>query len=175
MEQQIKQVDPMEGNLVSSYEVGLISYKKNYMGMCIKFAMYDKTTKLMHWTPQAVKALIDALTEYVNFIGFNAFMFRAKADPTLVADLPERHPYHTVLSEKPSLTTDEIATAGRATSVGDYQFAIRGPTFTIRVTYLDKRFEEINLHEYTAFELCGYLQHYLKAADMIRRPAEGNA
>ena len=39
-----------------------------------------------------------SLAGYCKQLGSNAFMLRAKADPSLVENLAERHPYHTLLT-----------------------------------------------------------------------------
>ena len=86
-------------NYVTSFETGIMARKGEWVGICIKFAMYDHRTKLTHWPPKAFALLMKSLAGYCNHLGSNAFMLRAKADPSLVENLAERHPYHTLLTE----------------------------------------------------------------------------
>lgn len=170
-----EQRKPETDNPVSSFEVGIMTVKGTWVGICIKFSMYDQTTKVTHWSPHAYGLLIKALDDYYQHLGANAFMFRAKADPSLVASLPARHPYHTLLTEAPLLTEAEIGTAGLGSGIDRATFALRGPTFELRPEFGDGRTESIYMHEYTALSLLGYLQQYTEAAKALTGPAAGNA
>lgn len=172
---QPEQRRPEDDNLVSSFEVGIMTVKGSWVGICIKFSMHDRTAKITHWAPSAYRSLIEALQEYYQYLGPNAFMFRAAADPSLVADLPERHPYHTLITEAPSLNEEETGTAGFASGIDRATFAIRGPTFEMRPTFGNGRTESIYMHEYTALSMLGYLQQYTQAAKALSGPAAGNA
>lgn len=171
----IEQRNPEVDNPVSSFEVGIVTKQGVWVGICIKFSMYDKTTKLTHWSPHAFGLLMTSLTEYCNYLGENAFYFRAESDPSLLDGLMPRHPYHTLLSEVPILSEDEIGTAGLKTGIDQATFAVRGPTFELRPVFGDGRTESIYLHEYTALSLLAYLQEYIKAAKTLSGPAAGTA
>lgn len=172
---QAEQRSPDVDNPVSSFEVGIMTVRGSWVGICIKFSMYDKATKITHWSPHAYRLLIEALDQYHQHLGANAFMFRAKADPSLVASLPARHPYHTLLTEAPLLTQAEIGTASLSSGIDRATFAVRGPTFELRPEFGDGRTESIYMHEYTALSLLGYLQQYTEAAKKLTGPAAGNA
>lgn len=174
-EVQIEQRDPIVDNPVTSFEVGIVTLRQEWVGICIKFAMYDRSHKVTHWSPEAFHKLMGALDEYHKDLGSRAFMFRAAANPALVADLPPRHPYHTIINEAPKLTADEVGSAKSSTGIDAADFVVRGPTFEIRPTYGDGRAESIFVHEYTALSLLGYLQTYLEAARRLAGPAAGNA
>lgn len=171
----IEQRSPAADNPVSSFEAGIMTAQGAWVGVCIKFALYDHQTKLTHWSRSAFALLMSGLQEYCNHLGANAFMFRAKADPSLVEGLPARHPYHTILSETPKLSEDEIGAAGFRTGINHATFAVRGPTLELRPVFGDGRTESIFLHEYTALSLFGYLQQYIEAAEVLAGPAAGNA
>jgi len=171
----VEQRSPELDNPVSSFEVGIMTVKDAWVGICIKFSMYDHKTKVTHWSPRAYRLLIKALEEYCEHLGASAFIFRAKADPSLVASLPARHPYHTLLNEAPTLTLDEIGTASLRSGIDQPAFVVRGPTFELRPEYGDGRTESIFLHEYTALSLLGYLQEYTEAAKALTGPAGGTA
>ena len=79
---QAEQRSPDADNPVSSFEVGIMTVRGSWVGICIKFSMYDKATKITHWSPHAYSLLIEALDQYYQHLGANAFMFRAKADPS---------------------------------------------------------------------------------------------
>jgi len=145
----VEQRSPELDNPVSSFEVGIMTVKGAWVGICIKFSMYDHKTKVTHWSPRAYGLLIKALEEYYEHLGASAFMFRAKADPSLVDSLPARHPYHTLLTEVPKLTEDEIGRASLGSGIDQAAFVVRGPTFELRPEYGDGRTESIYLHEYT--------------------------
>lgn len=172
---QVEQSSPAADNPVASFEAGIITLKRAWIGVCIKFAMQDRSTLLTHWSPRAFKALVDALQGYFETLGMNAFMIRANNDPTLVAQLPPRHPYNTLLSDRPKLSDDEIGTAGLKTGIAEAEFEAHGSMFELRPLYGDGRHGSIFLHEYTALSLLGYLREYLKVADTLSGPAAGNA
>nr|WP_317623840.1 hypothetical protein [Acidovorax sp. SUPP3334]BDH38349.1 hypothetical protein AVHM3334_23120 [Acidovorax sp. SUPP3334] len=137
--------------------------------------MYDRTTKITHWSPTAYKRLVEGLNEYYSLIGANAFMFKAADNPSLVETLPERHPYHTVMNEIPSITEEEIGTATRSSRIDRTELAARGTVLEIRPEWGDGRTESIYLHEYVALSLLGYLEEYMAAAKVLTGPAAGNA
>jgi len=172
---QAEQRDPSVDNPVSSFETGIITLRGAWIGVCIKFAMFDKSTRITHWSPKAYHALVAGLTEYCNDLGPQAFMFRAHSDPSLTEGLDPRHPFHTLLSEVPALSDDEIGTAGLKTGINEAEFVSRGPTFEVQPVYGNGRRESIFLHEYTALSLLGYLQEYMKAAKILTGPAAGSA
>ncbi|WP_374365167.1 hypothetical protein [Piscinibacter sp.] len=172
---QEEQPAPSADSVVASFEAGIITLKRAWIGVCIKFAMQDRSARITHWSPHAFKALVDALQAYFEQLGMNAFMIRANDDPTLVASLPARHPYHTLLSDRPKLSDDEIGTAGLKTGIGEAEFEAHGNTFELRPLYGDGHRASIWLHEYTALSLLGYLREYLKVADTLSGPAAGNA
>lgn len=175
MSTQAEKHSPEMDNPVSSFASGIMTLKGSWVGICIKFSMYDRKTKVMHWSPRAYKLLFQALNKYFQQLGKNAFMFRAEADPALVAGLPARHPYHTLLTEAPEITEDEIGTASLSTGLDRVEFADHGPTFELRPKYGDGRTESIFLHEYTALSLLGYLEQSIEAAKLLTGPAAGNA
>ncbi len=162
-------------NYVTSFETGIMARKGEWVGICIKFAMYDHRTKLTHWPPKAYALLMRSLAGYCNHLGSNAFMLRAKADPSLVENLPARHPYHTLLTEVPKLTEDEVGRARRVTVIERATYTVTGTALELRAVFGDGRTESIFLHEYTALSLFGYLQEYLEAADILTGPAAGSA
>ncbi|HRL52730.1 MAG TPA: hypothetical protein PK805_00665 [Acidovorax temperans] len=162
-------------NYVMSFETGIMAREGEWVGICIKFATYDHRTKLTHWPPLAYALLMRSMADYCNHLGSNAFMLRAKADPSLVESLPAMHPYHTLLTEIPNLTEDEIGRAGRATVVERATYTVTGTALELRAVFGDGRTESIFLHEYTALSLFGYLQEYLEAADILTGPAAGSA
>ena len=86
-------------NYVTSFETGIMAREGEWVGVCIKFAMYDHRTRLTHWPRRSFTLLMWSLAGYCKQLGSNAFMLRAKADPSLVENLAERHPYHTLLTE----------------------------------------------------------------------------
>jgi hypothetical protein len=171
----ILQSDAAEDNTVTSFECGIVTFQGAWVGMCIKFSHFDHSATTTHWPPVVFQQLMEALEQYMTELGANAFIFRATNAPELVESLPVRHPYLTLLSEKPKLTNDEVGTTRRATSVETAVFSLRGPTFEIRATYHDGHQQCIFMHEYTALSLLGYLQQYLKAATTLSGPAAGRA
>lgn len=171
----IDQRNPNDANPVSSFESGIITLDGVWIGVCLKLVMYDRCEKLMHWPPDAFRDLMTALKTYAETLGHSAFMLRAKTDPNLVVDLPLRHPYHTLLTEAPKISLDEIGRPSAASSVASARFVVRGPTFEVRPVYSDDHTECIFFHEYTALSMLCYLEQYLEAAEILSGPAAGNA
>lgn len=170
-----QQRDPTIDNPVSSFEVGIITLHGSTIGVCIKFSMFDGSSRITHWTLSAYQHLMLALKSYHDHLGESAFFYRAAKDKSLVDGLSPRHPYHTVLTEQPTLSEDEIGSAGLRTGIGEADFALRGPTLEIRPRYGDGRTESIYVHEYTALSLYGYLQEYMNAAQRLAGPVAGTA
>lgn len=114
-----------------------------------------------------------ALLQYIETGRHGQFMYRAKEDPAMVLALPPRHPYHTLLDEKPDLTTFEAGDSSKSTRVASCSFADQGPTFVVRPVFADAQATEIYMHEYTAFSLWGYLVEYIEVFDKMSGPTEG--
>lgn len=172
---QAEQRNPEDGNPVSSFESGILTLNGLWIGVCLKLAMYDRSEKLMHWPPDSFRDLMKALETYATTLGHEAFMLRAKSNPDLVANLPPRHPYHTLLTEAPMISIDEIGRTSVSSSVASAKFIARGPTFEVRPVYCDGRTECVFFHEYTALSMYCYLDQYLEAAKVLSGPAAGNA
>jgi len=155
-----------EGNPVSSFEAGLISANGVPFGMCIKFRMFDGSDILQHYPLSQFGYLMQGLLEYINKGRHTGFMFQAKENPVLVESLPPRHPYHTITTEIPNLSLEEIGAVTQQSVVTEITLADRGPTLVLRTVYEDGT-AEIPLHEYTAFSLWGYLKEIVEAIDKL--------
>jgi hypothetical protein len=166
---------PADGEFVSSFETGIITLKGEWVGVCIKLAMFDRSEKIMHWQAAPFRALMASLVEFGQYLGPNSFMRRAEADSSLAENLDPRHPWHTLLTEVPKLTTDEIGGNSPATTVIESTFAIRGSAFEIRPCFGDQHTENIFFHDYTALSMYGYLEKMLEAAKILTGPAGGHA
>jgi hypothetical protein len=166
---------PGGNELVSSFESGIITSKGDWVGVCLKLSMFDRSEKIMHWPMDRFVDLMTSLETYANSLGNNAFMIQAQANPKIVENISDRHPYHTLLSEKPKLTLDEVGTTGPSSSVFDADFVLRGPTFEIRPVFADQHTECIFFHEYTALSMFLYLDSYLEAGRKLSGPVGGNA
>jgi hypothetical protein len=171
--QPFKQVAPAALRLQERGRI--ITLRGTKIGVCIKFSMYDGSERLTHWTMGAYEHLMLALRTYHDHLGESAFFYRAAKDKSLVEGLSPRHPYHTILSDLPTLSEEEIGSAGLQTGIGDADFVSRGPTFEMRPRYGDGRSKSIFVHEYTALSLYGYLQEYMEAAERLAGPAAGTA
>ncbi len=154
----MQQQQASEANPVSSFEAGIISVQSQKAGMCIKFRMFDGSDITQHYPLPQFSELLRGLTEYVNSGRHTKFFFRAHEDNSLVANLNPRHPYHTLLTEKPGLTEDEIGGVNKQSMVADVVCIDRGMSFILRCTYVVSGGVDIPMHEYTAFSLLGYLQ-----------------
>ncbi|MGY8573500.1 hypothetical protein L0936_19490 [Paracidovorax citrulli] len=170
-----EQRSPDSENPVASFEVGIITVEGKWVGICIKFSMFDHSTRITHWSSPAYRRLIDGLNEYYGLIGAQALMFKAADNPELVKTLPPRHPYHTVVNEKPSLTEQEIGTATIASRIDRTELVARGTTLELRPKWGDGHNESLYLHEYVALSLLVYLDEYMDAARRLTGPAAGNA
>lgn len=160
-------------NPVASFEAGIVTVKGEPVGICVKFRYFDGTGALSHWPTKQLAHLIRGLLEYGESGRHDQFMFKASANPQIVDSLPPRHPYHTLLNERPELSADEVGMSSPKTRVTSCIFVDRGPTFVLRPEYADGSKAEIFMHEYTVFSLWGYLQEYIKAYDMLSAPHVG--
>jgi len=155
-----------EGNPASSFEAGLISANGVPFGMCIKFRMFDGSDVLQHYPMYQFNYLMQELRGYINEGRHTGFMFRAGENPSLVESLDPRHPYHTITTEIPNLSQEEIGAVTKQSVVTEIILADRGPTLVLRTAYEDGT-AEIPLHEYTAFSLYGYLEEFLDVIDKL--------
>lgn len=160
-------------NPVASFESGIITKSGNPVGMCIKFRLFDGAEILLHWPMQQFGILLKALVEYIEQGRHSNFMFRVKDDPSLVSDLPPRHPYHTLLSEVPQISPSEVGSPTASTKVASCSFVDMGSIFVLRPIYGNGEIGDIYMHEYTAFSLQGYLDEYVQAYDKLSGKHEG--
>ncbi len=161
---------PEEDNVVTSFEVGIVIAGDMPVGMCLKFVRWDRTVKVTHWLPPHYRQLLKALRLYHQTLGANAFMVRAHADSFLVARLPERHPYHSLLRERPTLEDDEAERLCASTQIAKVVISLRGDMMEIRPTFADGHKDRLLMHEYIALSLLSHLDEHAKAGNPLHHP-----
>lgn len=160
---------------IVSFEVGIATLKGRWVAMCIKFALADGATVMTHWRPLVLEQLTTTLLAFAETIGLNSLVFRAKSDPSIASGLPTAHPYHALLSQRPTLTDDETGTVTDSSAVQTMTSESAADFLDLFLTMFDERQQRFTMHEYTALSLYGYVQEYLAAASQLAGPAAGRA
>lgn len=156
-----------EENTVSSFETGIIVSSRSMVGMCIKWSFYDHSEKLTHWNLPELKNLMEEFRYYGENGQHNNFMFKLKENPELEKDLPERHPYYTLLKESPKISEAEIGNLYPETKINKCSYKDRGENLELCLEFCNNATSSIFLHEYTVFSLYGYIYKMIEGFDAM--------
>jgi hypothetical protein len=104
-------------NLVSSFIAALNDTPDPALGVCVKYAMYDRSLRLSYFEAQWFHALYQCVQYYSGTHYYGSDMQRAADEPEFSARLPDRHPIRTMNREKPGLTERDYALAKEEFSV----------------------------------------------------------
>jgi hypothetical protein len=153
-------------NLVSSFITAFVG-SGSIESVCIKFAMFDGTTRLSYWEPRWFQALHECLEYYSGMHYYGSDLQRTAEEPCFLASLPKRHAVRTMGDEKPRLTEEEYQTAKERFSVASLAVIDEGVTCRIECTYLnrDRRLEV--LPAYIAMNLCASLKASADLSDLM--------
>lgn len=163
-----------EPNHVSSFETGFISLKGAIVGVCIKYAMFDRQLRIAHWPLNRFSELYSRLNQYSEMHWEGSDMQRT-TDPQYVARLPPRHPYHTVVEDTPKLEQDEIGASGASSFVANFEFVDRGKACEIKCTFRNGDARSELLPEYIAMNLFGYLKASIEAVGLLLNTSAGGS
>lgn len=140
-------------NLVSSFITAFVG-SGSIESVCIKFAMFDGTTRLSYWEPRWFQALYECVEYYSGTHYYGSDLQRTAEEPGLVARLPKRHPVRTMNDERPDLTEEDYQAAKVQFTIASLAVIDEGATCRIECTSIrgDRRIEilpafiAMNLH-----------------------------
>ncbi len=161
-------------NFVSSF-ITAFAGSGSIESVCIKFAMFDGTTRLSYWEPRWFWALHECIEYYSGMHYYGSDLQRTAEEPGFVASLPKRHPVRTMNDEKPNLAEEEYQTARERFSVASLTVIDEGAICRIECTYLsgDRQIEA--LPAYIAMNLCGSLKASIDMARLMAAEPGGTA
>lgn len=160
---------------VTSFITAFSSDSRSFDGVCVKYAMYDRTFRLSFFDQQWFRALYQCIEYYSGTRYYGSDMQREADEPDFVDRLPARHPVLTMAREKPNLVEGEYEMAKHAHRVIALKMADLGSACRLVCTYADGSCREEVLPSYIAMNLCGYLKACLDLHGFITIPAGGSA
>lgn len=162
-------------NLVSSFRIAFLGTSGSVESLCIKFSMFDGTTRLSCWQPKWLLALYKCIEYYSAMHYYGSDLQRTAQEPSLVATLPRRHPVRTMNDEKPDLTEEDYQEASKLFPVASFAFIDQGGICHIDCTYSNgyRRIEV--LPAYIAMNLCATLKAIVEASGLWALKAVGTA
>lgn len=161
-------------NLVSSFIAAFVG-SGAIEGACVKFAMFDGSTRLLHLEPKWFLALHQCVEYYSGLHYYGSDLQRASEEPSFLASLPKRHPVRTMKDEKPRLTQDEYQVAKERFSVASLQVVDEGSILRLECTYRNGCCRVETLPAYIAMNLCSSLQASLDLSGLMAAEPGGTA
>ncbi|AIV49762.1 hypothetical protein X899_2942 [Burkholderia pseudomallei TSV 25] len=161
-------------NLVSSFITAFVG-SGSIESVCIKFAMFNGTTRLSYWEPKWFQALYECIEYYSGVHYYGSDLQRSEEEPGFVASLPKRHPVHTMKAEKPTLSEEDYQAAKAQFTVA--RLAVTDEGATCRIECASSRGErrvEV-LPAYIAMNLCGSLKASIDMARLMAAKPSGTA
>lgn len=161
-------------NLVSSFVTAFVG-SGTIESVCIKFAMFDGTTRLSYWEPRWFQALYECVEYYSGMHYYDSDLQRTAEKPGFAASLPKRHPVRTMTDEKPGLTEEDYQVAKMQFTVASLAVIDEGATCRIECASVrgDRRSEI--LPAYIAMNLCGSLRASVDMARLMELEPRGSA
>lgn len=161
-------------NLVSSFITAFVG-SGSIDSVCIKFAMFDGTTRLSYWEPRWFQALHECVEYYSGMNYYGSDLKRTAQEPGFVASLAKRHPARTMNDEKPSLTEEDYQAAKQQFTVASLAVIDEGATCRIECASIhgSRRIEV--LPAYIAMNLCGSLKASVDMAQLMGAEPAGSA
>lgn len=154
-------------NIVGSFSIGVMTYNSKPLGFCIKFWNYDNTTCLTHWTmPQSGK-LIGALMEYLERGQHTALVARIENNPEIVKSFEADHPYFTLNSKAPELSTVEVSSVKKDSNIQDTKWTGRKDKLIMQIIFENGSNKEFVFHEYLVTSLIGYIINTASDTDVL--------
>jgi|GEM_PF-3358535 len=161
-------------NLVSSFITAFVG-SGSIESVCIKFAMFDGTTRLSYWEPRWFKALHECVEYYSGIHYYGSDLQRTAEEPGFLASLPKRHAVRTLNDEKPHLAEEEYQSAKERFPVTSLAVIDEGVTCRIECTFPggDRRIEV--LPAFIAMNLCGSLKASVDLCGLMAAEPGGTA
>ncbi|WP_454672945.1 hypothetical protein [Achromobacter pestifer] len=126
--------------------------------ICVKFAMFDRTTRLSYWDAEMLGVLAQCLEYYSGTHFSGSDLQRAVEEPGYVKGLAKRHPVRTMTDERPHLAEADYQAARRQFSVASFNVNDGGALCRIECTYGDGRRRIEFLPAFIAMHLCTSLK-----------------
>jgi hypothetical protein len=145
------------------------------VSVCIKYAMYDRTFRLSHWSTKQILALYKCLEHYSGVHYYGSDLQRMSDDPSLSDLLPARHPVHTMNNERPDLTQEDYSEAKDRFSVESLIFADQGETCRIHCAFADHCHRTEVLPAYIVTNLYGSLKAGIDLSGLVTSEPGGSA
>ncbi len=164
-----------EPNTAASFKTAVMSVSGAVVSVCIKYAMYDRTFRLSHWSTKQILALYRCLEHYSGVHYYGSDLQRISDDPSLSDLLPARHPVHTMVNERPDLTQEDYSEANKEFSVKSSIFADHGETCRISCVFSDHFHRAEVLPTYIAMNLYGSLKAGIDLSGLVTVEAGGSA
>ena len=164
-----------EADLAASFKTAVVNVSGAVASVCIKYAMYDRTVRLSHWSTKQILALYKCLEHYSGVHYYGSDLRRISDDPSLSDLLPTRHPVHTMLNERPDLTQEDYSEANKGFSVKSFIFADHGETCHISCAFGDHFHRAEVLPAYIAMNLYGSLKAGIDLSGLVTVEAGGSA
>jgi len=162
-------------NLVSSFKTAFVGASGAIESVCIKYAMFNGTTRLSYWQPRWYQALHQCIEYYSAIHYYGSDLQRSAEEPNFLAQLPKRHPVRAMNDEKPDLTEEDYQAAKERFSVASLAVIDQGGICRIECTYLsgDRRIEV--LPAYIAMNLCASLKASFDLSGLMAAEPGGTA
>lgn len=169
-----KRTSGSKRNLVSSFITTFVG-SGSIESACIKFAMFDGTTRLSYWEPRWFQALYECVEYYSGMNYYGSDLQRTEEEWEFVASLPKRHPVRTMKDEKPGFAEEEYQAAKVQFTVASLAVVDEGATCRIERASIrgDRRVEV--LPAYIAMNLCGALKASVDMARLMAAEPRGSA
>ncbi|SAK81604.1 hypothetical protein [Caballeronia ptereochthonis] len=164
-----------EKNLVSSFKAAFTCVSGSVESACIKYAMYDGTSRLSYWQANWFSSLYQCIELYSGIHYYGSDLQRESEDSGFSARLPKRHPVRTMNSEKPDLTEQDYLTAKERFSVASFAVVDQGDSCRIDCTFANSVRRTEVLPTYIAMYLCGALKAGFDVAGFMASEPGGSA
>lgn len=151
-------------NLVTSF-ITAFAGSGSIEGICIKFVMFDGSTRLSYLESRWFMALHECAEYYSAIHYYGSDLQRSAEEPGFLASLPKRHPARTMSDEKPQLTPEEYQTAKDRHLINSLRMIDEGAVCRIECSYLggERRIEV--LPAFIVMNLCVSLKASFDMAD----------
>jgi hypothetical protein len=164
-----------KADTVSSFITAFSGESGSLDGICIKYAMYNRTLRLSFFDEQQFRALYQCIEHYSGTRYYGSDMQREADEPGFVTRLPSRHPVRTMASEKPNLTRDDYEEAKQAYRVASLRVTDQGNKCRLACTYADGVDREEVLPGYIVMDLCGCLKACFELHGLMTITPRGSA
>jgi hypothetical protein len=125
-----------KANVVSSFIAAFSDTPGVARGVCLKYAMVDRSQRLSYFEAQWFRVLYECVEYFSATHYFGSDMQRAADEAEFSPGLPDRHPIRTMHREKPSLTEGDYTLARRKFCVTVLRVSDLGDSCRIDCSYV---------------------------------------